>query len=361
MTTPSQTQTQNQPKEKPYEIVDFLDLDTSCFTFLAPKANKHNGHFIPIRYNGKPLYVTYEARTCPFGVSESTDSKPEYKDKYPDGKKVTGYSTSISCEKDWENDPYYLKAEELDQFFIDVCYKNAMRWHLGGTAKFPLNREPDIAGRDERGVDGKWKRFLKWSYKKDADTGERTYLDYPPRLDFGIPTTNMSEYQGPDGLMVQEATFKPVFFDSEANKLESVTSSSVGDVLPNFSRLSVLAQWSTISQGGSYGASLKPKAQQFRVYPNESLATDECLLDDDGAADYEISDVLGTGDFSGATVTKVEPNANPAPLNMTEEVTEEVVELAEETIEVVGEPEPVAPPVATRPVRTRRVVTAKRN
>jgi len=357
--TQPQTQTQNKaPKEKPFVIVDFLDLDPANFTFLAPKVNNHGGHFIPVRYQGKTLYVTYEARSCPFGVSPSTEEKPEYKNKYSDGKKVTGYTTSISCHKEYENDPYYQKAAELDEFFINACHQNAMYWHIGGTSQRPLGRDA-IEGFDDRGCDGRWKRFLKWSYKKDPTTGERKYLDYPPRLEFGIPTTSMSEHKGTDGIMVQEAVFKPVFFDQDANRQNAVTSDAVNDVLPKWCRLSVLAQWSTITQG-TYGASLKPKAQQFRIYPNEQLQTDECLLNDDGEEEYELGDHLGGADFS-AKVTKL--NSNPAPLDGALE--EEPETLEEDVVEVVGddtdpdpEPDPEPEPVP-EPVRSTRTITTR--
>ena len=58
-----------------YVIVHFLKLDPSKFTFLAPKTNSHGGHFIPIKYNGKSLYVNYEPRTCPFGISTGYEGK----------------------------------------------------------------------------------------------------------------------------------------------------------------------------------------------------------------------------------------------------------------------------------------------
>lgn len=369
MSHQTQPQTQSKaPKEKPYVIVDFLDLDPANFTFLTPKANNHGGHFIPIRYNGKALYVTYESRTCPFGISTSTEKKDEYKGKYPDGKKITGYTTTISCHKEYETDPYYLKALELDEFFMHKCHENAMYWHLGGTASRPLGLDI-IEGYDDRGADGKWKRFLKWSYKKD-DQGQRNYLDYPPRLEFGVPTTSTTEHQGADGLMVQEAIFKPVFFDMNATKLDPVTSEEIDQVLPKWSRLSVLAQWSTITQG-TYGASVKPKVQQFRVFPSEQLATDECLLGDDGEEEYDLGDHFG-GNFGGSVTVQKLTGGAPAPLDdgdATVEVeveAEEVVEAAEEAVEIVEEtePAPVEVPKAapTRRVQraTRRVVTPKK-
>jgi hypothetical protein len=359
--SPSQTSSQTQSKttkEKPYVIVDFIDIDPACITFLAPKQNAHGGHFIPLRYNGKSLYVTYEARTCPFGVSTNKEEKPEYKGKYPDGKKITGFSTSISCHKEYENDPYFQKAIELDEFFIDACHQNATYWHLGGTAARPLGRDA-IEGYDDRGADGKWKRLTKWSYKKDEKTGERNYLDYPPRLEFGIPTTSMHEHQGSDGLMIQEAILKPVFFDQEANKLESVTSNDVDRVLPKWSRLSTLVQWGTITQG-TYGATLKPKAQQFRVYPNEQLATDECLLNDDGEQEYDIGDTLADSDFSGRSKVIKLNNANPAPLDVGEPDQEvETVEVIGDETEPEPEPEPVVLPARTVTRPTRRVVAKK--
>lgn len=349
MSTQNTTQNKTQ-NEKPYVIVDFLDLDTSKFSFLAPKKNNHGGTFIPVRYEGKSLYVTYEARTCPFGISTNTENKPEYKGKYPDGKKITGFSTTISCLKEYETDPYYQKAAELDEFFIDACTENCLLWNLG-----PLERK-EASGKDERGWKGQWKRLLKWSYKKNEKTGGRDYLDYAPRLEFGIQTNGtITEHTGPDGMIAQEATLKPVFFNQNAEKLEAVNSTEVDQIVPKWSRLSVLAQWTTITQG-TYGATLKPKAQQFRVYPNEQLATDECLLNDD-EEEYDIGDQLG-GFGGGATVTKLNNNSAPAPLDM-----EETVEVVDGHEEVVVEDEPAPEPV--RPVRTvtrpaRRVVTTKK-
>lgn len=351
----TQTQTKTKPTEKPYVIVDFLDLDPAMITFLPPKANNHGGHFVPIRYNGKSLYVTYESRTCPFGISTSTDNKPEYKGKYADSKKINGYTTSISCYKDYDKDPYYLKAVEMDQFFIGACHENALYWHLGGTTARPLSLEA-VEGLDHAGVSGLWKRFLKYSYKKN-DQGERVYLEYAPRLEFGVPTSSMTEHMGPDNLMVQEAVLKPVFFDVNAQKLEPVTSMEADQVLPKWSKISVLAHWSTVTQG-TYGASLKPKVQQFRVFPSEQLAVDECLLGDDGEEEYDLGDHFGgnPGESVDVPVTKLSNTAPPMDMGDEEDqYEEEVIEIAEEVVPAA----PAAPPPkrVTRP--TRRVVTPK--
>ena len=58
-------------------VVDFLDLNTSKFTFQKPKPNKHNGTQIGIRYNGETLYVKYDGVT-PFGVVDDVVFKPRY-------------------------------------------------------------------------------------------------------------------------------------------------------------------------------------------------------------------------------------------------------------------------------------------
>jgi hypothetical protein len=93
-------------------------------------------------------------------------------------------------------------------------------------------------------------------------------------------------------MYVQEATFKTVFFDSEGNKLDNVSTNDANTILPKFSRVSTLSQWSTITQG-TYGASLKPKAFQMRVYPSEGLPdADNCYLDDEDEA-AEMPDMLG--------------------------------------------------------------------
>jgi hypothetical protein len=373
MSTANKQQKPNQTeKEKAYIVVEFLELETTHFTFLTAKSNAHGGHFIPIRYKGKALYVKYGAKTCPFGLSEGKELKDEYQGIYPDKKKITGYSTSISCAKEYENDPYYKKAAELDDFFMKACHENAMSWHLGGTRTVPMDFRA-IQGYDDRGCEGKWKRFLKWSFKKD-DQGERIYQDYPPRLEFGIPTTSMTESIGPDGLKVQEAVFKPVFFDVQGDNLGPVCSQDKDDALPKFCRVAVLAQWSTITQG-TYGATLKPKAQQFRVYPNESLAVDECLLNDDDEEEYDVPDQFGSD--PAVVRTTAAPKRVPAGLDAEEDVVEEdvveedVVEegvVEEDVVEEVDiddgatepEPEPVTV-VKTRPVRaTKKIITTAR-
>ena len=139
--TKNQTQTQNagkKPAEQNFIIVDFLDLNTSFFSFGDVKDNKYGGHIIPLKYKEKSLYVKTPARVCPFGITAGKEEKPEYKGKYPDSKKITGYSAAISFPKEYENDPYYIKAAELDEFFIDQCHKHSMAWCLGGTKQVPM-------------------------------------------------------------------------------------------------------------------------------------------------------------------------------------------------------------------------------
>ena len=87
--------TQNQTSQT-YIVVDFLDIDTKKITLNNPKPNNYGGSYAPLRYDDKLLYVRYDSRISPFGLSTNKDKKGE----------VTGYSTSISLKK---NDPYFIK------------------------------------------------------------------------------------------------------------------------------------------------------------------------------------------------------------------------------------------------------------
>lgn len=380
MSTTTQAHSNNKKKELPYVIEDFLNIDPAHITLGAPKANKYQGSSVPIRYMGKALYVKYDARTCPFGASASKEEKEEYKQTYALGKKITGYTTSIQCEKDYTNDPYYKKAAELDQFFIEQCIQNSLLWGLGGSKTKPIAREA-IEGYDDKGDNGKWKRLIKYAYKKVGI--EKVYTEYAPRLEFGLLTDAITESKDSDGKLVQNASFKTAFFNADGDKIETVSSDTIGDYMPNWSKLAILAQWTSISLG-TYGASLKPKASQIRVFPNERLNNDECMLGDEEEedSDFCLPDALALGGSvkpekvkaatTQAAAPTPAPTKKPAPLVAEEpeedvEEDEEVVE-DEEPEEVVEEdPEPVKP-AAVKPVvkpapstarRTTRVVAAK--
>ena len=237
--------TKNQTQEKTFIVVDFLDLDTKKITLNNPKPNNYGGSYAPLHYDGKTLYVRYDGRISPFGLSTNKDNKGE----------VTGYSTSISLKK---NDPYFIKAREIDDFFIDKCIENSVLWGLGGskTEKVDLS---SIAGYDDKGNKGKWKRILKYAYKIDKNTKKRVYKDYPPRMEFN--------------LLSKDKMINTKFFSEDG-------SPSCPSELTNWSKISVLAMWGSVALG-TWGASLKPKAQQIRVFNNNNLVTDECLLESD--------------------------------------------------------------------------------
>ena len=351
-----------------YIIENLEDIDVSHITFMEPKKNAHGGNFINMKYKGKTLYVRYDSRTCPFGVSESDqDVSKSEPGKYPGDKKITGYSTSIQMLKDYNSDPYLAKLQELDEFIMDAAHKNALAWGLGGTKTRPLAREA-IEGYDDRGADGKWKRLVKWSYKKDQATNERIYNDqYPPRHEFSIPIMTKEETKGKDGMYKQSATFRPTFFDAEGKKIEGVTSDNVAEVIPKWSRVSLLAQWSNLTQG-TYGISLKPKLHQIRVFPSEKLSNDECLLggaaDDDDEQEDDLPDALGDM-MAPVAVKKV---AKKAPVKVeSEDEDDEEIEVEEEEeekeeeedIDIVDEDdaseEDDLASVATKPVARRPV------
>ena len=230
-----------QTKTQTYVVVDFLDLDTSKITLSNLKPNKYGGGYAALRYDDKTLYVRYDSHISPFGLSTNTNKDGE----------ITGYYTSISLKKD---DPYLLKAREIDEFFIDKCIENSIIWGLGGskTQKVDLSC---IAGYDDKGDKGKWKRILKYSYKIDKNTKERIYLDYPPRMEFNVPKSICK------------------FFDEDGKP-------TCASQLTNWSKISVLAMWGSVALG-TWGASIKPKAQQIKVFNNENLVTDECLLEEE--------------------------------------------------------------------------------
>jgi hypothetical protein len=376
-----QTQTQTQgssskkAKDLPYVIEDFLNIDPEEFTLGAPKPNKIQGSSIPIKYKGKALYVKYDARTCPFGVSEN---KEKDKPQYATGSKVTGYSTSIQCDKEYESDPYYLKALELDNYFIGECIKNSVLWGLGGSKTKPIAREA-IEGYDDKGDNGKWKRLVKYAYKKVGT--EKVYTDYAPRLEFALLSEPITESTDSDGKIVQHAGFRTAFFTAEGEKVESVDSDNISDAMPNWSKIAVLAQWTSISLG-TYGASLKPKASQIRVFPNERLNNDACMLGDDDEDDEEFCLPEGLALLSVKTekvktekVVPVQsaPVAKPAALvTQDDDEEDETSEQDEETetpaapavpVPQVIHPPPHTPAPVPVPVttarRTTRVVQAK--
>ena len=348
----SQTQTQNKPKkENNFVIVDFIDLDTSKFTFAQPKDNNFGGKYVTVRYASKQLYVRYGTRTCTFGVSTNTQNVQEKQpNTYPKDLKVTGYGTSLTLHKDYVNDSYYEKGRELDEFFINKCIENSMLWGLGGSKTKPIARET-IEGYDDKGDNGKWKRLLKYPYKKDKTTNERIYQEeYSPRLDFGIPTVSMVEEKGEDNLLHTKAVFKPRFYDADGSKYDEVSTDNIDEILPAWSRMGVVAMWSSISLG-TYGASLKPKAQQMRIFPNEGLDNDQCYLDgEDADADADAEDQFNALPDALGSLTS---NKNEV---VEEEVVEEDLEEEEELLEDVDDtPVPVKAPVR----KGRRIVTKK--
>lgn len=368
-------------KEPNYLVVDFLDLEPENFTFLPAKPNSHGGKTIGVRYCGKYLYVKYDTRVCPFGISSNTqDMSKKEPGKYKDDKKVTGYGVSLSLQKDYENDPYYQKACELDQFFIDQCIDNGFVWGLGGTKTKPPSREV-IEGYDDKGMEGKWKRIVKYAYKKDKQTNERIYQDYPPRFEFGVITTSSEDVEDDKGMIVNEATFKPSFFDADGEKVENVNTENCTEVLPNWARIGIVAQWSNMTQG-TYGMSLKPKVHQFRIFPSEGLDNDECLLGgEEEDAPEDVPDSLAT--FTQPKVKRVNKaiveeeevvEDEEEVVEGKEEDGEEVVEGEEEdgeeviegeeddeeAVEIVQEEEPVVKkPLVKR--ATRRVMAVKKN
>ena len=81
------THTKTQNKTQNYIIVDFLDLDTSKITLSKPKLNKYGYDEGGV---DKLLYVRYDCRISPFGLSNNI---------FKDNEKLIGYYTSINLKK----------------------------------------------------------------------------------------------------------------------------------------------------------------------------------------------------------------------------------------------------------------------
>ena len=215
------------------EIVNFLDIDTSKITFRKPKPNKHNGTQIGILYNGKTLYVKYEGYT-PFGLKENYDKDGSYL--------CTGMQ--INCDG-----KYLEKAKELDQFFINYMH----------SIEKEIPRE-DVAGYDEHGQGGSWKRICKKPY--NIIDNERVYLDHPSRMDFTLLFRN-------DRIATR-------FFTWKGKKLgyESVK------IWPQ-SKVKFIAAWFHITTG-TFGSAIKPKLMQvtYREEEEENIFNN-FILDDE--------------------------------------------------------------------------------
>ena len=217
------------------EFVNFLDIDTSKISFAKPKPNKHNGTQIGILYRGKTLFVKYEGYT-PFGLKENFDKNGEYQ----------GTSMQINCDRE-----YLEKAKELDQFFINYMHS------LSKEKVKKIPREA-VAGYDEHGQGGSWKRICKKPYKMIDN--ERVYLDYPSKMEFTL------FYRG-DKLQTSFFTW-----DKEKIEYESV---SIG----SGSKVKFISAWFSLTTG-TFGATLKPKLMQV-TFKEEENVFNNFLLDDD--------------------------------------------------------------------------------
>ena len=218
------------------EIVNFLDIDTSKITFRKPKPNKHNGTQIGILYNGKTLYVKYEGYT-PFGLKENYDKDGSYL--------CTGMQ--INCDG-----KYLEKAKELDQFFINYMH----------SIEKEIPREA-VAGYDEHGQGGSWKRICKKPY--NIIDNERVYLDHPSRMDFTLLFRN-------DRIATR-------FFTWKGQKLgyESVK------IWPQ-SKVKFIAAWFHITTR-TFGSAIKPKLMQ--VTYREEEEEEENIFNNFILDDYE--------------------------------------------------------------------------
>jgi hypothetical protein len=354
-------------KQDNYVVVDFLDIETSKISFGKPKPYKSGaGERVDIKYDNKQMYVRYEPRMTPFGASPKKVKVAE-KDKgiYVDDCTIGGYTIEPAMQQDYEQDPYFQKALELDDFFIQTCLSNKALWGFGG----PGAPDSVITGFDEKGYKGKWKRMIRYSGKLNKDTKVMEYSDYPPRLSFKIGEVYGSgKYHVNDrNLQYYTCNFLTKFFDANGSRIQDVTSANISDVVPKYSRVGLLAKWEKISLG-AYGASFTPLLHQVRVFPADNLDTDVCLLDEDGENPFSDDQVPpALGEQQPVKVQKVEPVEMSAEKS-TGEDEEDVIEYVEEdgveeVIEEEVEEEVIEEEVEEveekRPTLKRRVVAKK--
>ena len=234
-------------EEDEYVIIDFEDIDTKKISFGKPRTDNRDGISVHLYYNGVPMFVRYRYLEAPFGLGTSTRA---------DGS-ISGYNLPLSLSKDLDN-RYLKKAKEIDNFFIEKCTENSISW---GFSNKPLSRD-EMAGREIHGHDGLWKRMLKYSSK--VISGVRTYTTFPPRLEFAVPTDE-------DGYLYS-------VFDKNCASIP-LNAKDEGAIAP-FTIVNVIANWGYLHRG-PYGASLKPRIRQLRIFDREknTIPTNRCLLD----------------------------------------------------------------------------------
>ena len=151
-------------------VVDFLDLDPTCFSFLDRQfvRNHRDESRIPVRYNGRLLRVTMSGM---LSISGMLPICPQYPSPY----------TLLQLRP-----TYTQKAKELDDYFIQVSHENAILWGIGVPER-PIPYKA-IAGYDEHGLCGWWHRFANCMYTINRTSGcyERAYIQCPPYMQFRV-------------------------------------------------------------------------------------------------------------------------------------------------------------------------------
>jgi hypothetical protein len=146
------------------KIVKLADIDVSLITFGEIEKTKHNGFKIKILYNNSPVMVSCGERYyVPFGIQELRTKENEF----------YGYSLSVSSSN--ESSTEMNKFRELDLKILDFLVSHAASMNLDAG---------QLCGEDDRGYNGKYKRFVRYSYKKGEGEEEKIqYLNYPPRTE----------------------------------------------------------------------------------------------------------------------------------------------------------------------------------
>lgn len=289
-------------------VVDFLKIDTSKFSFGKPKKNDHGSLDIPIRYDGKILYPKFPKRRLPFGITKSFTvikaGEPEF-NVYPDNKKLTGMTASFSFGKDKETcatDPYFLKAQELDEFFIKKCAENSLAWGQAGAP------EAVFRGYDQHGFGGKYKRMVKPSYKVNPDTQQRIYTDHPPRFEMSVWANLSNTPDSESGKMIRGGPITTALYDKDGKKLNDVTTENVNNFIPKFCEGSSLACLKKMNSS-AFGISCKMTGMQIRSFTSDKLLTECILNDDDDESGNAVPSLISDDGLNGLNLQPVVPNS----------------------------------------------------
>lgn len=312
-------------------IVPFLMLETKHFSFGDVKLNKYRSNMVNIKYKGKNLYVKYpDEALAPFGVNSKTSLEDDTKVKTTDSK-ITGYDISYQLNKDYMNpeDPhheYFLKAKELDDFFIQKALENRISWlsMVEDDEKFALKR---IRGSDEYGFNGIYKQLLKVSRKKEKNSKgiKEVQMEYAPRINNSFMVKISDTEKSETGKFLAE--FNTDFYDGKTGeKIDGVNQDNIELIVPKYCKQKLLVRWSRFTCSTAW-MTLKSEIKQIIIHKRDDFdSTINYLQDDDDEPDTLVLDGPDFGETTAAAPAGAGSSSKFADYDKEVEDDEEIVE-----------------------------------